>query len=488
LTVSGTTLEWRGQPVQTGAAPDNVANWANYNAVNTVTIPHQHALDINPENYYLSYNTSHLNTNIQHGDPSNNIFCPNFDSYPVDFTVHNSRAVSLNSTSLIPLISGIGLNSLSDVNIEGAVFVGINTALLEINGGATTISAETSVLITTPECSITAAATTITALTELALTAGELNITAAATTVEVAGLNITAAGTEIEVGHLGITSGITTWGSPEITLAGGNVNVGGIITTLDALTLTINNTTATNINSPITTVNSVTTKFAATRTVEVDNISATTPNALAISGVNTITGRTDTGVVVSQVRSIAGNGAGMNLTNINNFETYSATNVLLQNQQFYEAIPTITLNTNNATLAYTSATKVWQYPNIPQLMFAIQIAGKVVNVLGSSQPPGAPVNIAGYVALNNLTHPAVIPLYTPFGLSIVRSVQPTNIAQSYFNILYNTPVINDGDPMANGDSYQLQVYLTNFQVNPATDAITVSDAGVQVNIQIAGGL
>jgi hypothetical protein len=178
----------------------------------------------------------------------------------------------------------------------------------------------------------------------------------------------------------------------------------------------------------------------------------------------------------------------MKLANIDTFEDYSASNILLQNQQFYQAIPTITLNTNNATLAYTSATKVWQYPNIPQLMFAIQIGGKVVNALGSSQPPGAPVNIGGYVALKNLTHPAIIPLFIPFGLSIVRSVQPTNIAQSYFNILYNTPVINDGDPMANGDSYQLQVYLTNFQVNPATDAITVSDAGFQVNIQIAGGL
>jgi hypothetical protein len=471
--------------VQVGPPADNTANWANYNAVNTVTIPHQYALDINPENYYLSYNTSRLNTNIQHGDPSNNIFCPNFDSYPVDFTVHNSRAVSLNSTSLIPLISGIGLNSLSDVNIEGAVFVGINTALLEINGGATTLSAETSVLITTPECSITAAATTITAATELALTAGELNITAGATTVEVGGLNVLAAGTEIEVGELGITSGDTTWGSPKITIAGGIVNVGGLTTLLNAATLTINNTTNTFINSPTTTINSAITTIAATRTLKVDNIEPTTANALAISGVNTITGRTDIGLDMEYVKKVEGGGAGMKLANIDTFEDYSATNVLLQNQQFLQAIPTITLNTNNATLAYTSATKVWNYPNIPQLMFAIQIAGKVVNVLGSSQPPGAPVNIVGYVALKNLTDPAVIPLYTPFGLSIVRSVQPTNIAQSYFNILYNTPIINDGDPMANGDSYQLQVYLTNFQTNPATDAITVSDAGVQVNIQIA---
>jgi len=501
LTTTGTTLEWRGQPVVTGPV-GNVADWANYDAVNNVNIPPDYALNINQANTLTFYKDSHLNTNIYHGVESN-IDNPDFISYPTTFEVGFARTISLNTDSLIPLLSGIGLNSATSVNIDAAALVAINGGLVtEIFGSTTTVNAaELLTLEAGAEVNVTTlGAITINgavsteigsgALISINAPLGDVNITSAAATWNVGGLIFNAADVNAIWGETTITTGIALWTSlfGSITITAPNVNLAGGVTTIDSGTCLLNSGTATAINSPVLQLNSGQIVVAAGNAIEVDKLQPTTANSLELTGVNTITGRTDTGMTVNEVASVNGHGAGMNLTNIDNFENYSATNVLLQNQQFYQAIPTITLNTNNATLAYTSGTKVWQYPNIPQLMFAIQIAGKVVNVLGSSQPPGAPVNIAGYVALRNLTNPALIQLYTPFGLSIVRSVQPTNIAQSYFNILYNTPYVNDGSPIANGNSYQIEVYLTNFQTNPATDAITVSDAGVQVNVQIAQSL
>ena len=502
LTTNGTTLEWRGQPVATGAI-GNVADWANYTAVNDVNIPEAYALNINQTNNLFYYKNSHLNTNIYHGQQGGGFLAsaPDFISYPTYFQV-GSTIFPAREFSVVAGLEGLGLNSLTEVNIDAVGLIFINTVgAVEIGAGAgITLNPVGELLMTAGNITATSATTIdanalgaveIGAGGLISLTAaGDLNFTSTGATWNVGGLLFDAGATILNWGGTTINTGIATWNSPSsISIAAPNVNFAGAVNTFNSGTLLVNTLTAMAINSPALQINSATTVVAAGRPISVDILEPTTANSLTISGANTITGRTDTGMTVNEVASVNGHGSGMNLTNIDNFENYSATNVLLQNQQFYQTIPTITLNTNNATLAFTSTTKVWQYPNIPQLMFAIQITGKVVNVLGSSQPPGAPVNIAGYVALNNLTNPAVIPLILPFGgLTIVRSVQPTNIAQSYFNILYTTPYVNSGSPMANGNSYQFQVYLTNFQTNPATDAITVSDAGVQVNVQIAQSL
>jgi hypothetical protein len=232
----------------------------------------------------------------------------------------------------------------------------------------------------------------------------------------------------------------------------------------------------------------VTTTFAAGRTVEVDNIVPTTANSLAISGVNTITGRTDIGLDMEYVKKVEGGGSGMKLANIATFEDYSATNILLQTQFFTAQYASIVLSLTTAQLAYESAVKVWQYPNIPQLVYNAEISGRAVNNSGAGG--GVPVNIAGYLVIKNLTHPSEIELGTFVGqpTSIVTSVRPQSANFSFFRINFMDTVINDGDPMVEGDSYQILLYLINAQPTPATNTILVSDGLVNMTVSIAQGL
>jgi hypothetical protein len=193
-------------------------------------------------------------------------------------------------------------------------------------------------------------------------------------------------------------------------------------------------------------------------------------------------------MVQSEVKSITGHGSGMNLTNIANFETYSATNVLLQTQFFTGAYANILLSLTSAQLAYTSEVKVWNYPNIPQLVYDAQISGRAVNNSGAGG--GVPVNIAGYLVINNLTHPAQIQLGTFVGqpTSVVTSVKYQGANFSFFRIKFIDNIINDGDPMVQGDSYQIQLYLINAQPTPATDTILVSDGQINMTVSIAQSL
>ena len=197
-------LTYNGQVVQSGNG--NIANWAQYNANHDVVIPAAYALSINPENTLNVYRTSQLNTNIAHGTAGNNS-SPNFTSYPTDFTVNSARKISLNTTNLSPLVSGIGLNSATTINID----------CLEI----------------------------------LTLTAGgDVNLFGAITSFEIGEFNIAAANWNVEAAALEWATGAVAWNStagfefvaealtafnaPLINFLGGAVNFQGGLVTITA--------------------------------------------------------------------------------------------------------------------------------------------------------------------------------------------------------------------------------------------------------------
>jgi len=486
LSVAGTTLEWRGQPIQTGAPPDNTANWAQYTANANVNIPHNFKLNINGENFtppFHPYQTSVLNTNIQHGDPGNEFECPDFDSYPVNFTIHNSRAVSLNSTSIEPLISGIGLNAIEEVNIEGGIFCGINTGALEVLGAITTINAATSMLIESPDINITGAAVTANGTGTLILGGSTASLTGLIElTITTAGdLNIFGGVTTIGTGELTAVTGICTWTAPAFNIGGGNINLGGFFTTIESGTLLINTGSATAINSPITQLNSVQTIVAATRTFQADNIAPTTANNLAISGVNTITGRTDTGMVQTEVKSIAGNGSGMDLTNIANFETYSATNVLLPCKTLTANIPSVVLTaTAGYTLIYTSPTKIWSWLNIPQLMFSYTFKS---DIFSAGSPAGQATPIGIYIVLANLTNPG--DANTIVFRTLTGTSTPNNAGDSSITLTDNQSYPNKQAEIAQGNSYAIRVFASSLT---ATNNSTLTNTTMWFNVINAGAL
>ena len=205
LTTNGQNqLVYNGQVVQSGNG--NIANWAQYNANHDVVIPSTYALSINAENTLNVYRTSQLNTNIAHGVAGNNS-SPNFTSYPTDFTVNSARKISFNTTNVTPLVSGIGLNSASTINID----------CLEI----------------------------------LTLTAGgDVNLAGAITSFEIGEFNIACANWNVEAAALEWATGAVVWNStagfefvaealtafnaPLINFLGGAVNFQGGLVTITA--------------------------------------------------------------------------------------------------------------------------------------------------------------------------------------------------------------------------------------------------------------
>ena len=372
------------------------------------------------------------------------------------------------------------------MNIEGGLGVFINTTVLETNGAATTFSAETSMLLTSPEISATGGAVTVNGAATVQIGGGTCEVTGLSllTLTTVGELNIAGGVTTVETGAFTAATGVCLWTAPTFTLAGGNVNVGGVLTTLNAASLAINNSVGTVINSPVTTINSVTTTIAATRTLQVDNIEPTTSHALSINDVDAIQGRPDTGMTVGDIKYLTGNGSGMDITNIANFENYSATNVLIQNQQLYQSFPTILLN-GGYQLAFTSSTKVWQYPNIPQLCYTIQVNGRLINNVGTA---GMPLSIFGYIAIKNLTRPATLPLPDPIFQLIGNQSIPGGLASSLYQLNYTVPYLNNGSHVTNAESYQIQLYLANGQATPAVNTVSFTVGYVQVNAQISQAL
>ena len=488
----GTTLQWRGQNVLTGAFPgDNTPNWADYVAVNNVTIPKDYALSINAENQLIYYKDSQLNTNIYHGVETN-FDNPDFISFPTTFQVGNpvepAREISLNAGAF-----GFGINSDTEVNIDAAATIAINaTAGVEIGAIAgVTINPVGTTLITCGNITETAVGTIdlnagglveigaggavqIGAAGAVSLTAGaDLNFVSDGATWNVGGLEFTALGVLINWGAATINTGDVNWTTPTnfgltattTALAGGTLNVLNAVTNLLGGTLTINNAAATIISSPILSLNSTQTILAAGRPLKTDIIQPTTANSLAISGVDTI----------------AGGGSGMDLTNIANFETYSATNVLLPCKTLIANIaPSIVLPaaTPTLTLIYTSPTKIWSWLNIPQLLISYTFTA---NIFNAGAPTGQATPIAISVSLINLTSPGSdIILSLATGTSV-----PNDANVSIVTITANESIINNQTSIAQGNSYQVKVFASCLT---SPNNATLVDSGFWFNVINAGAL
>jgi hypothetical protein len=526
---NGTTLQWRGQNVLTGAFPgDNTPNWANYQAVNTVTIPKEHSLNINAENGNFFYEDSHLNVNIYHGvESGHGIFetAPDFISFPTTFQVGNpvfpAREISMTAGAF-----GFGLNSDTEVNLDG-VDVNINGGLVEIGGGAVTINPGGAVLIESADLTATCGVITMNAtlgamelgadglisidatldlnlvsalaieMTALTPVAGTISLASGGTTSIVSGglFNVTSDGATWNVGGLTFDAGIVgiTWGAttanlasltattgdvnwtsltnfsvtaPTASFAGGALNVASAVTNLIGGTLTINNAAATVISSPVLSLNSTQTVLAAGRPLKTDILQPTTANSLAISGVDTI----------------AGGGSGMDLTNIANFETYSATNVLLPCKSLTANIPTISLTaTAGYNLIYTSPTKVWSWLNIPQLLFSYTFNSEIIVSAGA--PSGQATSVGIYIVLANLTDP--IPSNVIVFKPVTGKSTPNDSANSSIALTANQSFPNDQTSIRQGNSYVIRVFASSLD---SPNNTTLTNNLLSFNVINAGGL
>jgi len=497
----GTTLQWRGQNIAIGAV-GNVADWAQYVANADVYIPAQHALNINQENANFYYKDCHLNANIYHGVfgghgvPPFVSSSPDFISYPTTFQVGGTGSPA-REFSVTAGFEGLGLNSLTEINIDSVAICVINSGfLVEIGGAAVTINTVGAILMESADLTATiigaaeinaggaveigaGAAISIAAAGAVSLVAGaDLNFTSDGATWNVGGLVFDALGVDINWGGTRITTGETSWGSltnisitaATLNLTGGvNLNILGAITSITSGTLLINNPTATEIASPVLSLNSAQTILNAGSIFKTDIVQPTTADNLAISGVKTITG----------------GGSGMNLTNIANFETYSATNVLLPCKSFSTTLPQTILNSISPIVVYTSTSKVWSWLNIPQLLMSFSVEGFATN--SGTFTAGQPASFSVIVYLLNITQPAnIVRLRDMYLLSTTRQ---GGSGTSGFSGTMNYNFPNDGSKFAQGDSYQIQIQFYNNQASPATNVITILDqAYFSFNVINAGAL
>lgn len=499
LNAVGNILQWRGQPVATGAITP--ATWANFPAVNNVVIPEDYFLSINAENNLYFYKDTVLNTNVAHGAygghgiPPLFASSPDFISYPDNFEVggatYPAREISFTGGTL-----GVGVNSLTELNVDSTLAMVINSiAELELGGLNIQMIGLADVTVGGPVVSITGE------VTNLFTPLGELNMTSASATWNVGVLEFTALGTTINFGGVALTTGATEWTSGTITLTTPNLNVLGAVTNIGSA--------ATNIASGITTITgtslniqSVTTTLTSsavsipTGKLNVNEIDAFTTDTLIIKGAKTITGAA-TGLGMTNVKSIAGQGTGVNITNIANFETYSATNVLLPCESTFGAIPNISLSVGIQTLVYASGNFVWNWTNIPFLSYAISITGyATITSVGSVFAAADPAYLSGYVVLENVTKPGrMVVLATPDPDTVgefipygTTSTPNYTKGRSMFNITYNFQYIQDAYNFAVGDVYQIKIFMTNQLAPALTPVINLTGAKIQYNVHNAGAL
>ena len=484
LDVIGTTLRWRGQPVATGDVTP--AAWANYAAINNVEIPKEYTLNINPENELDDYLDSQLNTNIIHGVEGNVFFSPDFNSYPRYFAVGSfftfrAREISLNSG-----LEGTGLNANTEINIDAALGMFLNsTAIMEITaGGAVTFTAGLEMAIESiGDMTITAPLITMNGIGGVEIGGSTVTITAAGlTTLLTTGLDITAGATTIETAEIGLGTGVCLWSSPAWNLASAATTITGFQMTIASGNLNITSGTTT-IASGTTAITSPIINIPVGK-VFVNEIDAYTADSLILTGVRTISGAT-TGLAITEVASLAGHGSGVNITNIANFEQYSATNVLLPCKTFFTPFAPISLVAGDLTLVYTSPPKVWSWPNIPFLSFAVSVTGLVSN--GGTATPSY---LSGYVRLKNISQPGkTLTLATPnpateFIEYEVVSKPVKDTLTSMYNITYNFSYLQSGD-FVTGNSYEVQVYLRNQEAGGTLD---LTGSYLQLNVHNAGAL
>jgi hypothetical protein len=434
-------------------------------------------------------------------------------------------------------IEGMGLNSATEINIDALVPGGIglfNATTVEIGGGAVTINPAGAVLIESTDLTATIVAAIemnaggaielgaggvisldaganvnilsgeaieLTALTpavglisiasggSTSITSGAVfNITSDGALWDVGGLTFNAGIVELGWGattanlaSLTATTGNVTWNSGDVnwttltnfaitaataSFAGGALNVASAVTNLVGGTLTINNAAATVISSPVLSLNSTQTVLAAGRPLKTDILQPTTANSLAISGVDTITG----------------GGSGMDLTNIANFETYSATNVLLPCKAFTANVPTISLTaTAGYNLVYTSPTKVWSWINIPALLFSYTFNSEIIVSAGA--PTGQATSVGIYIVLANISNPS--PSNTILFKPVTGRSTPNNSGDSSIALTANQSFDNDQTAIAQGNSYVIRVFASSLD---SPNNTTLTNNLLSFNVINAGAL
>ena len=359
LTTNGENqLVYNGQVIQTGNG--NIANWAQYNANHDVIIPAAYSLQINPENTLNVYRNSQLNTNITHG-VNGNTSAPNFTSYPTDFTVNDARKISLNTTNVTPLVSGIGLNSASSINIDCATVLSI-AAVGDVNlaGAITTFElgefniacANWNVEAAALEWATGAVAWNSTAGFEFvaeALTAFNaplINFLGGAVNFQGGLVTITAGGLAVLGGGVSVAAG-------GVSIAGGGLQVGGGVANLNAGASVTGTLTAPTIAGV-----------------------ATLTGAGAGADLNTIKSLTGagTGAILNNISQIRGNGTnGMSLTGVTSINGNSIAEVIFSPETYTLGYTAVVVGGTNGLLLSFPAIN-WPF-NSPKTNVSVTVNG-----------------------------------------------------------------------------------------------------------------
>jgi hypothetical protein len=360
LTTNGQNqLVYNGQVIQTGNG--NIANWAQYNANHDVVIPSAYALSINAENTLNVYRTSVLNTNIAHGVAGNNS-SPNFTSYPTDFTVNSARKISFNTTNITPLVSGIGLNSASSINIDCATVLTI-AAVGDVNvAGAITTFEIGEFNIACANWNVEAAALEW-ATGAVVWGCGAFDLTATGTClinaplINLAGASVSFTGGLVTIasGGLAVAAGGVSVAGGGVSITGGGLLVGGAVANLNGGANVLGTLTAGTI--------------AGVSTLAGAGAGAVLTNIQSITGA-------DTGGVLNNITQIRGSGInGLNLTGVKSINGYSVAEVIFSPETYTLGYTAVTVGGTNGLLRSFPAID-WPF-NSPKTNVSVTVNGSV---------------------------------------------------------------------------------------------------------------
>jgi hypothetical protein len=399
--ISGDLL-WNGNVIS--GATGTIEDWAKYPAVSNVVIPADYSLSINAENTLVSYKTTVLNTNIQHG-VEGNVDSPDFISFPTTFQVGNT-AFPAREITMTAGAEGFGINSDTEINIDATALVEIHSA------GVVTIESVT-----------------------------DFNLTASITTFEIGEWNVVSAATTLETGAVSWTCGtVFDLNAPAINFFGGVVNVGAAGMIIEGGGLGI---------------------AAGGVSVTAGGISVAGGGILMNGGslvVGTSSGRTELqsgctiigtldAPTITGVNAFAGNGgSGCALTNISsiNGTPFGKLEAGQQTYSYDDVITNVNLGTT-ATKVYESPSFTWRFTSTP--MMSILING--FNSVANTQSVGFFLYIQVGATLYKFNS---INLNTP-AVSTPVSFQGSTYINAGWNELFQTN-------FSEGTSYTIQLYAS----------------------------
>jgi hypothetical protein len=276
--VATLTVAQVGQDVQLTVPPSAVpapVDWANYPAINDVSIPDQD-LNMTTTTPGVAYNKATLNADVDIGTLANAPFRPDFNAYcgTVTFggitspltsmTINSLGPVNVNSAAGISLAGGGGVSvaGAGGVSVTGAGVVSVAGGGISVNGGAVNLTSTSA-----------------------------LNVAAGGIAVNGGGIAINGGGVAVNAGALTIASG--TVGVGTVAAAGGGVNVFGS----DLILIPVGPATSTLRTNLIT-------SQSGTPTLAISNVStingaAYPPPSVTTYNTYTLSGSTISGVVAN---------------------------------------------------------------------------------------------------------------------------------------------------------------------------------------------